>query len=107
MKIFHARCAAALLALAAAPAPSQDLSPEQGAELRSRADGLVAQRQKDPGWDGGTRRITESRGDVKLDQNRGEVKTRTTDRGQRKKDPVGRKMKRAASTLAGALVRKR
>ena len=108
MKKLYVTCFATLLAAAAVSASAADLSPDEGSELRSRAEGLQAQRQRDPSWDGGTRRVNEvpkpRGGDVKLNQNRGEVKSKPA-KTRKKSESVAQKAKRSAKKLPGALVR--
>jgi hypothetical protein len=108
-----------LFALTAAclsvPAFAVDLSSDERAELRSRADGLIAERQRNPDWDGGTTRLSRTRGDVDLSQDRGEVKTpqrgevKTKVKGGKKPrgEPLKKKMRRAVKEMPGALVRGR
>ena len=102
------------VACAAIPALAADLNPDERSELRSRADGLIAKRQSNPDWDGGTTRMSQTRSDVQLDKNQGDVKMRPRGdvkakvKGSKKpKEGVGKRMKRAAKELPGALVRKR
>ena len=97
---------AAIFALGCAGASAAELTADEGRELRERAEALKAERERNPSWDGGTRRLNEPQGDVKLDRPRGDVKMRSTD-GKRKREPVKSKVKRAAKNLPGALVRKR
>jgi hypothetical protein len=109
----------ALIALAIAcaslPAFAADLTPDEGSELRSRADGLIAERQRNPGWDGGTTRLSQSRGDVNLNQDRGDVKTprqgdlKTKVKGGKrpKGESVKKKVRRAVDKMPGALLRDR
>ena len=108
MKKLYVTCFAILLAAAPVCASAADLSPDEGSELRARAEGLQAQRSRDPSWDGGTRRVNEvpkpSGGDVKLNQNRGEVKAKPA-KGRKKSESVTQKAKRSAKNLPGALVR--
>ena len=109
MKKLYMACFATLLAAASVPGIAADLTPDEGAELRARAEGLQSQRQRDPSWDGGTRRVNEvpkpSGGDVKLNQNRGEVKAKPA-KTRKKGESVTQKAKRSARKLPGALVRK-
>jgi hypothetical protein len=95
-----------IFALACAGASASELTADEGMELRERADALRAERERNPSWDGGTRRLNEPQGDVRLDRPRGDVKMKSTD-GKRKREPVARKVKRAAKNLPGALVRKK
>ena len=108
MKNVYVTCFASLLVLASASAIAADLTPDEGAELRARAEGLHAQLQRDPSWDGGTRRVSEvpkpSGGDLKLNQNRGEVKAKPA-KTRKKSESVTQKAKRSAKKLPGALVR--
>ena len=117
MKKLYVTCFATLLAAASVPGIAADLSPDEGSELRARAEGLQAQRSRDPSWDGGTRRVNETQlerrvsevpkpsgGDVKLNQNRGEVKAKPA-KGHKKSESVTQKAKRSAEKLPGALVR--
>ena len=107
MKTFHVTCVAAILVLGSGAALAVDMTPEQRGELRERADALQAERQRNPSWDGGTRRLNEPRGDVRLDQNRGEVNTRTTSKVPKSRgEGVKKKVKRTVKDLPGALVRR-
>ena len=97
------------------PAFGVDLSPDERAELRSRADGLIAERQRNPDWDGGTTRLARTRGDVDLSRDRGEVKTpqrgevRTKVKSAKKPrgEPLKKRLRRAVKEMPGALVRDR
>jgi hypothetical protein len=60
MKLYSV-CIASLLALGSAGAGAVDLSEEEGALLRERAEVLKAQRERDPSWDGGTRYSNDSK----------------------------------------------
>ena len=103
------------VACASIPAFAADLSPDETSELRSRADGLLAERQRNPNWDGGTTRLNKARSDVPLNQNQGEVKTprrgevKTKVKGGQKvkREPLRKRMKRTAKEIPGALVRPR
>lgn len=102
------------VACAAIPAFAADLTPDESSELRSRADGLVAKRQSNPDWDGGTSRMSQTRSDVQLDRNQGDVKIRPRGdvkakvKGSKKpKEGVAKRMKRAVKQIPGALVRDR
>lgn len=103
---------AVAVACVSIPVFAADLNPDERSELRSRADGLVAKRQSNPDWDGGTSRMGQARGDVRLNENQGDVKVRPRGdvkakvKGSKKpKEGVGKRMKRAAKSLPGALVR--
>ena len=106
MKKVYPASLAVIFALACAGALASELTVEQSLELRERADARRAERERNPSWDGGTRRLNEPQGDVRLDRPRGDVKMRTTD-GKRKREPVASKVKRAAKNMPGALVRKK
>lgn len=116
MKKFYVTCIASVLALGTLSAVAADLTSDERSELRQRVDGLKAQRQREPGWDGGQRRVnesrmSESRGDVRLNQNRGEVKAKTKVRGAKKvtktkRERAKNRVKRTAKEMPGALVRK-
>ena len=89
-----------------------DLSPDETSELRARADGLLAERNRNPDWDGGTTRLNRTRSDVNLNQNQGEVKTprrgevKTKVKGNKvKREPLKKRMKRTVKDIPGALVR--
>jgi len=110
MRKSYGTCIAMVFALGSACASAADLSPDQQAELRERASALNAERQRNPDWDGGQRRVS----DVKLNQNQGEVKNKNRaevkpkahpgkpkTKTQRAKDRV----KRTAKEMPGALVR--
>lgn len=114
MNKIYVACIASVMALGSMSAQAADLTPDERSELRQRADGLHAQRQRDPGWDGGQRRVNESRmndsrGDVRLNQNRGEVKAKakTTVRSAKpsKTKRAKDRIKRTAKEMPGALVR--
>lgn len=108
-----------LLAFTAAclsvPAFAADLSPDERTELRSRAEGLIAQRERNPDWDGGTTRLSRTRGDVDLSRSRGEVKTpqrgdvKTKVKSSKKPrgEPLKKRLRRAVKEMPGALVRER
>ena len=107
MRNLHAACIASLIAFAPA-ASAVDMAPEERSELRERADRMNSERQRNPSWDGGERRLNEPRGEVQLNRNRGEVRTKTASavpkaRGERVKG----KVKRTVKELPGSLVRKR
>lgn len=117
MKKVYLACIASMMALGAMSAVAADLTPDERSELRQRADGLRSQKQREPGWDGGQRRVNESRmndsrGDVRLNQNRGEVKAkakataRSAKPGKSKRERAKNRMKRTAKEMPGALVRK-
>ena len=108
MKNFYVTCMASILVFGSASALSVEMTAEERAVLRERAEALQAERQRNPAWDGGERRVNEPRGDVRLNQDRGEVKTKTASavpktRGERVKN----KVKRTVKDLPGALVRRR
>lgn len=102
-----------VFAFASIPAFAADLTPDERGELRSRADGLLAERQRNPAWDGGTTRVNQSRGDVDLSRSRGDVKTprqgdvkANVKGGKTPKSASGaKKVKRAAKRAPGALLR--
>lgn len=110
-----AACMASALAAAPMPALSRDLSPEEGAELRERANHLLAERQRNPAWDGGTTRLSQTRSDVPLDRDRGEVKmprqgeVKPKVKGSKKpkREAIRKRMKRAVKEVPGAFVRRR
>lgn len=106
MKKVYPASFAVIFALACAGASASELSGDASMELRERAEALRAERERNPSWDGGTRRLNEPQGDVRLDRPRGDVKMRTTD-GKRKREPVASKVKRAVKNVPGALVRNR
>jgi hypothetical protein len=106
MMRLYTTCIASVIALASAGVGAVELNADERQELRERAEGLHAERERNPSWDGGTRRLNEPQGDVRLDRQRGEVKMKSTD-GKRKGEPATNKVKRAAKNLPGALVRKR
>ena len=85
-------CIAAVVTLLPIVAFAVDVSDPQRAELRERAAGLQAQRAQNPRWDGGTTRLNDSRGDVKLDRPQGEVNMKSASE---------RKAKRAGSHKPG------
>jgi hypothetical protein len=124
MKNIYVACIASMLALGSVSALAADLTPDERSELRQRADGLRAQQQREPAWDGGQRRVSDtrmndSRGDVRLDQNRGEAKTnahggkpgkahagKAKSATKSKTKRVKERVKRTAKDMPGALVRK-
>ncbi len=117
MKKIYVTCIASVMALgamSALPAVAADLTPDERSELRQRADGLYAQRQREPGWDGGQRRVNDSRmndsrGEVRLNRNRGEVKAKAHSAKKKtvsKSKRAKHKVKRTARDMPGALVRK-
>ena len=107
MRNLYVACIASLIAFAPA-ASALDMTPDERSELRERADRMNSERQRNPAWDGGERRVNEPRGEVQLNRNRGEVRTKTTSaipksRGERVKG----KVKRTVKELPGSLIRKR
>lgn len=78
-----------------------ELTPDARSEMRERAGQLQAQRERDPGWDGGTRRLNESVRETPLDRPRGEVKPRAVDEARGKREPARSKMKRTVKNLPG------
>ena len=109
---FAAVCMAG--AVAAAPALSQELGADERTELRERADRLVAERQRNPAWDGGTTRLNRTSSDVKLDRDRGdvkmpqqgEVKPKVKGSKKPKREAFKKRMKRAVKDVPGAFVRR-
>ena len=103
------------VACASIPAFAADLTPEEGSDLRSRADGLVSERQRNPNWDGGTTRLNKARSDVPLNQNQGEVKTprrgevkaKVKSGKKVKREPLRKRAKRTVKEIPGALARPR
>ncbi len=106
MKKVYPASFAVIFALACAGASAAELTAEEGRELRERAEALTAERERNPSWDGGTRRLNEPQGDVRLDRPRGDVKMKSSD-GKRPREPVRSKVKRAVKNVPGALVRKK
>jgi hypothetical protein len=104
MKLYTV-CIASLLALGSASAGAVDLSEEQGALLRERAQVLKAQRERDPSWDGGTRYSNAPQPEQQAARDR--QATQKTAKTQRKRVPIRTKVKRAVKKLPGALVRGR
>lgn len=110
-----AACMASAVAASPMPALSRDLGPEEGAELRERANHLLAERQRNPAWDGGTTRLSRTRSEVPLDRDRGEVKMpqrgevkpKVKDSRKPKRETIGKRMKRAVKDVPGAFVRPR
>ena len=116
MKKLYMTCIASMLALGSIAASAADLTADEQTELRQRADALQAERQRNPAWDGGTRRVSESRGDVKLNQNQGEVKNQNraevkpkahSGKPKTKTERAKSRLKRTAKDFPGALVRDR
>jgi hypothetical protein len=116
MRKIPAICFASLLGLGSFSAQALDLNNDERSELRERAQHLQSERERNPGWDGGVRRVNESRGDVnlnrnrgdvKLNQNRGEVKPKSANGTKRKREPAKDKVKRGLKSVPGALVRNR
>lgn len=113
-KFFVTTCVASMFALGCVPAFSADLSGDERTELRQRAEALQAERQRNPGWDGGRTRLSQTRSDVPLDRNRGdvkmpqrgEVKAKPKSAKKAKREPMRNKAKRAAKQVPGAFVRK-
>jgi len=118
MTKFYGMCIALVLALGSVCASAADLAPDQQAELWERANALNAERQRNPDWDGGRRRVS----DVKLNDNRGEVKNqnqgevKNKNRGEvkpkahsgkpkTKTERAKARMKRTVKEMPGALVR--
>ena len=99
----HALCMASLLVLATAGAAAVDLSEEEGALLRERAEALKAQRERDPAWDGGTRYSNAPQPEARPQR----ARARPTTDAKRRREPVKSKIPRAARSLPGALVRGR
>ena len=114
MKKSYVTYVAMVFALGSACASAVDLSPDQQTELRERASALNAERQRNPSWDGGQRRVSETRGDVNLNQNQGEVKNRNraevkpkaaSGKPKTKTERAKTRPKRTAKEMPGALVR--
>ena len=103
---------AAIIALSSIGVFAADLTPDEGTELRQRADEWQRMRAQNPNAGQEGMRFDRPQGDVKLDRPRGEVKAKPKakkanpkakkSKTQRAKD----KIKRTAKTMPGALVRK-
>jgi hypothetical protein len=116
MKKLYMTCIASMIALGSMSAFAADVAGEEQSELWQRANALQAERQRNPDWDGGTRRVSESRGDVKLNQNQGEVKNQNraevkpkahSGKPKTKTERAKSRLKRTAKDFPGALVRNR
>ena len=108
MRFLHLMCVATALGVASAASRAADMTPEERSEVRERAERLQSERQRDPSWDGGTRRVNEPRADVRRDRNRGEASSKTNSTTPKSKgERVKRKVKRTVKELPGALVRRR
>jgi hypothetical protein len=106
MKMF-AMCGAALLALTCTGSAAAVMTDEQRAELRERAAGLQTERQRNPGWDGGTTRLNDSRREVQPERASSEVNTRTAKEKRSRREPAEDRMTRKVKELPGSLVRRR
>lgn len=106
MKKVYPASLAVIFALACAGAWASELTADESAELRERAEALRAERERNPSWDGGTRRLNEPQGDVRLDRPRGDVSMKSSN-SKRPREPVSSKVKRAVKNVPGALVRKK
>ena len=88
---------AAALALLPIAAFAVEMTDQERGELRERATGLQGQRAQNPAWDGGTSRLNDSRGEVKLDRPRGDVKVDRPRSDVKMKSASEAKAKRAKS----------
>ena len=98
-------CIAALFAVASTGTGAVDLSDDEGATLRERAQVLQAKREREPSWDGGTRYSNDPQPPAR--SARANDAAKKTAGAKRKREPIGTKMKRAVKKLPGALVRGR
>lgn len=98
-------CMASLFVLVSAGTGAADLSDDEGAALRERAQVLQAKRERDPSWDGGTRYSNDPQPEARSARERDDAKK--TASAKRKREPIRAKVKRAVKKLPGALVRGR
>lgn len=112
-RFFIRTCVASMFALGCASVFAADLTPDEQTELRQRAEGLQAERQRNPGWDGGRSRLSQTRSDVRLDKNQGDVKmpkrtgvkVKAKSAKKAKREPLRNKASRAVKKVPGAFVR--
>ena len=102
-------CVASTIALGSMSAFAADLTPDEGAELRQRADELKRVRDQNPVSAQDGMKLDRPQGDVKVPKPRGEVKAKpkSKPKSKSKNESVTKKMKRSAETMPGALVRKK
>lgn len=94
------------LAVAASSASAAELTPDERSELRERAQALQRQREQNPSWDGGTRRINEPQSTPPHSNKESRARKHKT-ATQRTGELVRKKVKRAVKNLPGALVSRR
>jgi len=99
-------CVVSTIALASTSAFAADLTPDERAALRQRADELVRVREQNPATAQDGMKLDRPQGDVKIPKPRGEVKAKPA-KTKKSKRGAKTRLKRTAKELPGALVRKR
>lgn len=97
---------AGAIALGASGAFAVEMTDDERAYLRERAQALQAERERKPDWDGGTRRVDEAppaAGKAAAPR----AQKRSAQKRSAQKKPVKTRIKRAVKDLPGALVRNR
>ena len=94
---------AAVIALGPLAALAADMTDDQRAELRQRAEELQRVRAQNPAAAQDGMKLDRPQGDVKVPKPRGDVKAKPKSRA--KSESVTKKMKRSADKMPGALVR--
>ena len=83
---------------------AENMTPEDGAALRQRADELKRVREQNPTAQDGMK-LDRPQGDVKIPKPRGEVKAKPAKTKKSKSERAKARLKRTANELPGALVR--
>jgi len=94
-------CVASAIAMGASSAFAAELTPEEGAELRQRAEELHRVRQQNPASVQDGMKLDRPQGDLKIDKPRGEVKARPKSAKKSKSERAKSRLKK----MPGALVR--
>ncbi len=71
-----------ILTLGSVGARSADMTGDERSELRQRADELQNQRARNPGFEPGQGRLEPQRGEMRVDRNKGDVKSPSHARGK-------------------------
>ena len=99
-------CVVSTILLGSAPSfAAENMTPEEGAALRQRADELKRVREQNPSAQDGMK-LDRPQGDVKIPKPRGEVKAKPKAK-KSKSERAKSRLKRTAKELPGALVRDR
>jgi hypothetical protein len=99
MNKFYASCIAIVLAAATFSVSAADMTSQEQSELRTRAERLQSERQRNPSWDGG--RMTDSR-DMRAGRHRDDMKKTTVKKTKAKKHKKSKRhVKKTASKTHG------